>query len=556
LSGFRTDFVRTDETQTVRTKQVGFARILCERPGTTACAQNPCEPYGNLAVMRKIPRTIIVLITVCILFALISRLAWLGRPFFNDAGLYVAIGKVVADGGRFYSDIWDTKLPSVAALMWPIYLVFGRSWFLYVICQLVLAIAAAFLISRASLKLFGRESSLVTLVYGLLYFSNMAFTGSGFQLETIQLFFSSAAAFVYASVISTSSRNKGQLGKWMLIGVLAAIGAMAKPTSLAVLVAIVYTMTVGGQDVVRQTAAKRLIALFTGVGIVAVANVAIFQVTTDPSQFVRTLGEISAYSSGTPWSHIFSLKTVLYVLLACTPHIVLGCLSIHERTQVLAAGRRSIVFVTLWLMLEVVGIVVQKRAYGYHFLPALAPASLLLGIVPIRTERWKLAVLAVSVVPAIAYGSYLVTQQRRYFTGQTDPVVAISELIRQNSNSTDAVFSDPLGALVVLSDRPPGARLGMMIQFINDDEAPRRFSKELLDDLQSRRPLYVVVPSSAVLEARLQGWESQPILRENQARRDEFRSAWTKYLGYVHENYKVRQHIGGSDIYRRVDGTE
>src|SRR5438105_15106117 len=89
-------------------------------------------------------------VAACLLIVVISRLGFLSAPFQNDAGIYIMMGKTLVEGGRLYRDFFETKLPSVALLTAPLYAAFGSSWACYVVLQLALAVAAAFLLARSA----------------------------------------------------------------------------------------------------------------------------------------------------------------------------------------------------------------------------------------------------------------------------------------------------------------------------------------------------------------------------------------------------------------------
>src|SRR5437016_14509356 len=86
---------------------------------------------------------IVVALFLCV--AIISRLGFLSAPFQNDAGIYIYMGKVLAQGGQLYRDFYETKLPTVALVTAPLYATFGANWFAYALLQLVVAMSAAFL---------------------------------------------------------------------------------------------------------------------------------------------------------------------------------------------------------------------------------------------------------------------------------------------------------------------------------------------------------------------------------------------------------------------------
>src|SRR5437667_10253352 len=66
-----------------------------------------------------------LIIALCIAVAVVSRMSFLAQPFSGDSGIYIYMGKVLAEGGSLYRDFFETKFPSVALLTAPLYLAFG-----------------------------------------------------------------------------------------------------------------------------------------------------------------------------------------------------------------------------------------------------------------------------------------------------------------------------------------------------------------------------------------------------------------------------------------------
>src|SRR4051812_31234383 len=135
-----------------------------------------------------------VAIAACLAVVVISRLGFLSSPFQNDAGIYVYMGKTLVDGGRLYHDFYETKFPTVALMMAPLYAVFGATWAYYVVLQLALAIAAAFVMARSARRNISPEAYLPTLLGSLVLLNCSRVVLTGFQLETLQAIFAMAAA--------------------------------------------------------------------------------------------------------------------------------------------------------------------------------------------------------------------------------------------------------------------------------------------------------------------------------------------------------------------------
>ena len=59
------------------------------------------------------------LLLFCSLFiaALASRLCYLFRPFDSDGSMFIYMGKLVSEGGRFGTDFVDNKFPTVGLMM-------------------------------------------------------------------------------------------------------------------------------------------------------------------------------------------------------------------------------------------------------------------------------------------------------------------------------------------------------------------------------------------------------------------------------------------------------
>src|SRR3954471_15616840 len=124
------------------------------------------------------------LIAVCILTALAGRLCYLARPFDSDGAMFIYMGRLTADGGRFGRDLVDNKFPTVGLITSAAWRAFGASWPAYVLLGVVLAAASAVMLSRAARRHFGDAATLPTSLFAIVFLNLTPVVFGGFQLET------------------------------------------------------------------------------------------------------------------------------------------------------------------------------------------------------------------------------------------------------------------------------------------------------------------------------------------------------------------------------------
>src|SRR4051812_30561924 len=145
------------------------------------------SPVGD-AVARR------CLIAVCILTALAGRLCYLVRPFDSDGAMFIYMGRLTAEGGRFGHDLVDNKFPTVGLITSAAWRAFGASWPCYVLLGVLLSAASTLLLSRAARRHFGDAAALPTGLLAIVFLNLAPVVFGGFQLETLQSFFCVLAA--------------------------------------------------------------------------------------------------------------------------------------------------------------------------------------------------------------------------------------------------------------------------------------------------------------------------------------------------------------------------
>src|SRR5437773_6483698 len=91
-----------------------------------------------------------LLLAMLILCALVGRLCYLARPFDSDGAMFIYMGRLIAEGGRFGHDIVDNKLPSVGLMTSVVWRAFGANWPCYVLLGAGLSALATLLIARVA----------------------------------------------------------------------------------------------------------------------------------------------------------------------------------------------------------------------------------------------------------------------------------------------------------------------------------------------------------------------------------------------------------------------
>src|SRR4051812_35201024 len=172
------------------------------------------------------------LIALIVATALAGRLAYLIKPWDHDARMFIYLGKLVDDGGRYCHDLIDNKFPSVGLMTSVAWRAFGTHWWEYVLLQTVLAVVSALLLGRAAARAFGEHARLATTLYALVYLNLNCAVFGGFQLETIQAFFA-----VLAACAALEALCGGASSDAFVVGLAAGCAMMVKPSGGAVLAA-------------------------------------------------------------------------------------------------------------------------------------------------------------------------------------------------------------------------------------------------------------------------------------------------------------------------------
>jgi hypothetical protein len=481
-----------------------------------------------------------LLLGTLILCALVSRLCYLIRPFDSDGAMFIYMGRLISEGGRFGHDLVDNKLPTVGLMTSACWRMFGAHWMPYVLLGAAMSMLAAWVLGRAARRNFGADAGRATLLFAIVYLNfNFAVFG-GFQLETPQALLTSLAA-----AAALEALGGDDLRDAFTMGLCAGTAALLKPTGIVVAAAFAVVVVMyarSWRSVARLGVASILGAMFP------LATALIYLIAADNlADIPAMLRQISSYAGNSAWEWKDIVKPMIVCVLAGFPMLVRG--GIFRRAQDRVAGRATpamVMFVLIWLALEAVGVAAQRRMYAYHFMVLAPPLALLFGMLP-RTART--APLAAALMPMAlfsVFGASLVFQH----TGIGRPTMAVSDYVNAHAAPCDFVWQDDAARLVLETNLRCGSRYPLMFLLANTDLAPLEYSEIILKDFEQTRPKYIVLRSD--LDCYVE-WQCGAILELERfpRRRENFRCAWGHIESYVRSNYEPEAQVGQHVVWRR-----
>jgi hypothetical protein len=510
------------------------------------CARPDAFPIRSMSERRENQRVVgmgMVMAGLCVFSAVAGRLGFIGRPFGDDPAIFIYMGKFVAEGGRLYQGLFDTKPPGVALLMSGLWRVLGDWWAGYVILQMLLSALAAWGLGVAARRAVGPRAQRPTTLFAAVYLNFYLFVFSGFQLETLL-----AAFAVLAAVAALRSLQHPSAGLDLLVGIAAGCAAMLKPGAAAVAVAFLAAVMVR-PSCESPRMWKR--ALSVGAGLMLPAAGVLWW--CHERQIIESLPmiwhEIQLYTQQTPLGWPFWIKWPLLGLAFGFPVVVRLVACGRPSEQEHPSQTASVwTFALIWLGLELAGVAMQRRMYLYYFLVLVPPMALMYGLLP-RTDRWWPILAGLS--PALLISIAMSAWSARALS-QGVPMLPASRYLIEHTNPLDAIWGEPMARLVLETNRPAGARFATAWYFANHDDAPNIFLKQLLEDWDRTRPLYIVLPADQKQWVR-DVTEIVPSLSMRPERKKNFLLAWGKIDEYLDHHYKLETTLDGRHLFRRVD---
>lgn len=483
----------------------------------------------------------IVSFAVCMIFAAAGRVGFIGRPFGDDPAIFIYMGKFVAEGGRLYQGLFDTKPPGVALMMSGLWHLLGAWWVGYVVLQILLSALAAWRLGMTAGRTIGPHAQRPTMLFAAVYLNFYLFVFSGFQLETPL-----AAMATLAAVAALHSMNRPSLRLDLLVGLAAGCAAMIKPGAAAVALAYLAMLAMVRSPAESPRWWKRALCVGAGSALPAAGVLWWCRQQRILDLLPMVWREIQLYTQETPLGWPFWIKLPLLVAAFGFPVMVRQAAFRRPADRENELNRSSIrTFALLWLGFELAGVVLQRRMYLYYFLVLVPPMALIYGLLPRPDRLWP---IVAGLLPAMLISTWMSARPARVLSHGV-PILPASRYLLEHTSPRDAIWGEPMARLVLETDRPAGARFATTWYFANHDQAPKIFLKQLLEDWDRARPLYIVLP------ANQRQWvrgvtEIVPVLSMRPIRKENFLWAWGKIDEYLERNYELESTVEGQHLYR------
>jgi hypothetical protein len=503
-----------------------------------------------LALRAPSARSIrLTVVAICLFSAFLGRFCFLIRPLDNDAAIFIYMGKMVATGGRLCHDLIDNKFPTVGLMMSILWRTLGTCWPAYIALQMVLSLASSWMLGRSAARVSGAFAQLPTTLFAIVFLNFTTAVFGGFQLETVQVFFTVLAASSILKILDSPGRKAGAIKEKcvlaFLVGLSIGCGMMLKPTAIGILAAFFFGLPLTSCNAQK----KGTIFVFALAGLaIPLSGVLLYlieaQLLGDMPGLYR---QISTYARESVFDLADLAKPVTALLLLGFPMVIRGLVCRRDRADSMHWPISPVMVFTLaWLVIETAGVIMQRRMYAYHFLPMVPPAALLFGFIP-RVNRP--GALAAALLPI----AFLSVNQACDLIATTRPgetPMPVSQYLITHTKRGDAVWMDAWPRLVLETGLKPASRLPFTFLFTNYDGAGLDYSAGIIADFERTKPAYIILPMP--LQQRMQYQiDFIPELYRRPIRQVNYITGWRRIERYTLEHYTKETIIGNDAVYRR-----
>jgi len=447
-------------------------------------------------------------------------------PFGRDQGVFAAVADVIERGGAPYRDAWEIKPPGVYYLFRLSFALFGRSMLAPRLLDLLWTLAAGAVLvcigRRLNSTWAGAAGALCFITYYTLGFDYWhttqcdGFTSLPLALAAASLFLAEDRrspwfALVCGALIGIAVAFKFTLGGFLLVACLAAlsspqetVGARAGRTAAYVL---------GCAAVIAAVA-----ALMHAAGALGDMIEIVFKWN---AEYARLSSRVPAAIKVPYQTFRFFLGREYWILRLIGLLSLIGIVHLARRVEL---GRLRWV-VPMWALVMLLGVWVQDKYHGYHWLPVLPPVGLLAGQGMAAGWQWlrraarrrtarvlgAVGLAAIAVLLGATYrlhfgrpiGYALGRIPRDQFLrdfgsyGRGDFSLAadlrVASFLREETSPEDPLYIWGFEPLVYfLADRRPASRF-ITVQPLVTPWSPSEWRQEVIEDLERSRPPYILV---------------------------------------------------------------
>lgn len=486
---------------------------------------------------------LILLLGFC---ALLGRGIYAVRPFDSDSSMFIYMGRLISEGGRFGHEIVDNKFPTVGLLMSAPWRWLGTNWPAWVGLGMGLSVLGSLSLARSAGRTFGSQAWRPTLLASLVFLNfNFAVFG-GFQLETLHAFFATLAAGAALEAL-----RKDDLRDSFVVGLAVGIAAYAKPTALSVAGAFGLAMLVCLRRQPGRLAFHGIAAL-CGMLVPTLAFFIYLNATGTVSDLGPLSEQISRYAKNSAWDWLDLNKPITVMVLGGFPLLVRYWIFRRpEHRLERESNRDAAIFVVAWLTLELIGVVMQRRMYAYHFLPLAPPLALLFGLLPRRDD---IKPLAAALVPLALFSMLGTANVIRYEYCPGRPLEA-STYLRQHALLGDRIWQDDSARLLLETGLRPGSRHPLTFLFANWDTAPLEYARNMLEDFRTLKPQFIVLDRDL---DRYVAHQRRYILELERfpKRGENYTAAWKQIEQFVQSEYRPVARVDRQVIWQRMESSD
>lgn len=476
------------------------------------------------------------------LFCLAGRFCYTFNAFTGDSSMFIAMGKLVAHGGRIGVELIDNKLPAIGMIFAGFWRLFGANWPLYILAQTILVMASLGLLCRAVRMHIGPHAAGAVALFGLVFLNLCYAVSGGFQLEPFQSSFGMIAA---ASAMSAFRDDDARDS--FVVGLCAGCAAMFKPTGGFILIA--YAASI----IATRPRFSRLLAHAFGafLGLMVPVGLSLYYFAeADLFPHLPAIWRmIGRYVIASQWAYTDIGKWIIAAVVCGFPFAVRAWVCRRSEYRCNEQCSSDIVrFGAFWLLAEVLGVLAGGRMYPYHFMALFTPMTLLFGLIPRVNRRWPIAIGFAPALLISAIGIYQSVQNAE------NPYkhLPISNYIAAHTQPGDRVWRDEMIRMMLETEIRPGSRHLTTFLWANFDDASTEYSARMIEDFEQFRPKYIVLPTH--LDDYIHKFQTgMKELALNPRRSRNFGQAWNSLRDYVNAHYTAEAQVGRETVYRRGD---
>jgi len=451
-------------------------------------------------------------------------------PYGRDQATYAIVGRAVLNGKTPYKDAWDVKPPGIFYIFALADSLFGRNQTSVRILDIMWQAASAIVVSLAGAIILKNHNlgTLCGVLYLFSYYANNYWNTA--QPEGFSTLLLAISLFVVLGV-----KQGNAWLRFLVVGFLTACAALLK-YPLALMLFAPAILLLGKKEPGRRTPFLTLLAGFLVPWAVTILFFHSRSALGDLiySQFIY--GFHHATSSTGDHTFLISLANnviKMIKILFASRYAIIFLFSVPASILILKEHRKNELVLLFWVCMGFVHVLSQGKLFAYHFLPLLAPMSIM-TVICFRSlaesirSRTSIVIAVLIAIFSIAilrvpFRTYKVAYSDLFgiISGRTSEADYYERLsprgrktnfclpydldaaryLRANTDPSDYIFIWGFEPLIYLeSGRPSPSRFVYNVP-LYCRWARRDFQRELIEKLSVTQPKFIVVAENDSLPA-------------------------------------------------------